>query len=260
MDIKFSVIIPTYRRNFFLKRAIDKTIKQKKKPIEVIIIDDNCDNETEYIVNKYNNSTDIDIIYLKNKKKVGAIISRNKGVKISKGNYIAFLDDDDFWNKDYLNNIEKKIISLKADFYLSNFYKFKKINRPYANISIPEKFKIEDYLFSNPGAICSNVVIKKSVFKSLKGFDSKISGSADKDLFIRANLNRYKCIIVKERNMFYQIHKNQWSKNNKLILKQKIIFFIKYFNYYLSFNKLYKINKVFALLTFRTLKDIFFKG
>ena len=90
---------------------------------------------------------------------------------------------------------------------------------------IPEKFNIEDYLFSNPGAICSNVVIKKSIFDLLKGFDVKISGSADKDLFIRANLEKYKCIVLRQKNMFYQIHENQWSKDNKLILNQKFVFF-----------------------------------
>ena len=260
MEIKFSVIIPTYKRNEFLKRAIEKTIIQKKKPIEIIIVDDNCDKETETIVNNYKNNThNINIIYLNNKKNIGALHSRNKGAKVSIGNYLAFLDDDDFWNDEYLDNIEKKIHSFGFDFCLSDFYKFKDVNNFYSNNLIPEKFNIEDYLFSNPGAICSNVVIKKSIFDLLKGFDVKISGSADKDLFIRANLEKYKCIVLRQKNMFYQIHENQWSKDNKLILNQKFVFFLKYFKYYLSVYKLYRITKIFISFTFRAIKDTFLK-
>ena len=53
---------------------------------------------------------------------------------------------------------------------------------------IPADFNIEDYLFKNPGMLCSNLIIKKSCFTNLEGYDDKIEGAADKDLFIRAVL------------------------------------------------------------------------
>ena len=123
--VNFSVIIPTHNRNIFLNRAIKSTLAQKKKPLEILVIDD-CDNsETKKVVNKFIKShKHTSIKYLKNKIQNNALISRNLGVTNSKGNYIAFLDDDDFWHKNYLHDAYRNIIKMKIDIIICNTLNF----------------------------------------------------------------------------------------------------------------------------------------
>jgi len=250
--INFSVIIPTHNRNNFLIRALKSSLSQKKIPYEILVIDD-CDNsETKKLVRNYERKhKNVSIRYIKNKIKNNALISRNIGVNCAKGNFIAFLDDDDFWHKNYLSDANNNFRKRKIDIIVYNtinFFKKKKIKK---NKNIPVIFRINDYLHYNPGIVCSNVIIKKKTFLDLKGYDLKISGGADKDLFIKSVLSKKKYFISNKSYVFLQNHSGQWSKNHKLILFQKVLFFKKYFKYYLdleNFSKFIKMIIFFVLI------------
>ena len=238
----FSVIIPTHNRNSFLVRAIKKTLSQKQKPKEIIIIDDTKNFNAKKIVNSFK-SRRVLIKYINSKFSSNALISRNMGAKKSKGKYIAFLDDDDFWDKKYLSSAKKLIDKNNYDLLLFNTFDYLNKGNKKKKNKIPKKFNIQDYLHYNPGVLCSNIIIKKSVFKKLKGYDWKISGSADKDLFLRYAL-KYKNYHISDRYLVYlQNHSQQWSKMYKLILIQKILFFKKYLKFYLNFRNFTKFIK-----------------
>lgn len=90
-----SVIIPTYKRSKTLKRAIDSVINQTYKNIEIIVVDDNsnypeCREYNRKLVSQYKQ-----IVFIENKINLGGGLARNEGIRIAKGKYIAFLDDDD---------------------------------------------------------------------------------------------------------------------------------------------------------------------
>lgn len=94
-----SVVIPTYNRISYLPNAIDSAISQKYKNKEIIIIDDgSTDGTAQYVRSNY---PEIRLLVLK--KNNGASFARNKGIDISNGEFIAFLDSDDIWSVDYLN-------------------------------------------------------------------------------------------------------------------------------------------------------------
>lgn len=93
-----SVIIPTYARNDTLKNAIDSILRQTYPNIEIIVVDDNPSDSkyrrmTEQIVKEYQGNKQFS--YIQNKTNLGGAEARNEGIKVSKGEYIAFLDDDD---------------------------------------------------------------------------------------------------------------------------------------------------------------------
>ena len=94
----FSVIIPTYNHANYLKKALDSVLNQSFNNYEIIVIDDNSTDNTSAVVNSYKNK----IIYKKiiNNRIIGK--SRNLGIEISKGEWLAFLDSDDEWLKDKL--------------------------------------------------------------------------------------------------------------------------------------------------------------
>ena len=95
----FSVIIPTYNRCILLNRAIKSVFDQKFKDFEIVIIDSNSTDDTEKTVKSFDQGK---IIY----KKIGTIgniaKSRNEAITNSNGTWLAFLDSDDEWHKDKL--------------------------------------------------------------------------------------------------------------------------------------------------------------
>jgi len=104
-----SVIIPTYGRSELLDRAIDSVLAQTYDNIEIIVVDDNNSNSehrkhTENVLQKYLQNGQA--VYLKHEKNVGGSAARNTGIKASKGEYVALLDDDDEW---FPEKIEKQI-------------------------------------------------------------------------------------------------------------------------------------------------------
>lgn len=97
MDL--SIIIPTYNRNEYIVKLLDKLHNQMKDNVEVIVVDDHSDMPLEKSWFKY--------IYL-DENSGGASIPRNVGLDIAKGDYIAFIDADDMISDDYIETILEK--------------------------------------------------------------------------------------------------------------------------------------------------------
>lgn len=99
-----TVITPTYNRAEYLGNAIDSVLSQTYSDLELIVVDDNkreseARKKTEEVMLKY---TDPRIKYLRNPMNLGGAVSRNRGIEEAKGDYIAFLDDDDMYLPDRL--------------------------------------------------------------------------------------------------------------------------------------------------------------
>lgn len=89
-----SVIMPTYNCSTYIETAIHSVLIQDV-PLELIIIDDCSTDNTKELLLKY--STYPNIVYIRNETNQGVAASRNKGVLLAKGKYIAYLDADDYW-------------------------------------------------------------------------------------------------------------------------------------------------------------------
>ena len=99
---KFSIIIPVYNVEKYIKRCLDSVFNQSFKDYEVIVVNDGTKDNSMDIVKDY----DVKIITQKNQ---GLSVARNTGVKKAKGEYIIFLDSDDYIEKDLLKNINKSL-------------------------------------------------------------------------------------------------------------------------------------------------------
>ncbi len=98
-DIFVSVIIPVYNGASYICQSIESALCQQV-PLEIIVINDRSTDTTEKVLEKYH--TDPRIRYFKNDRKLGASGSRNKGIQLARGRYIAFLDADDWWEPEKL--------------------------------------------------------------------------------------------------------------------------------------------------------------
>lgn len=98
--VKVSVIIPTYHRSDCIGRAVDSVLKQTLRDIEIIVVDDNGKNtehgeQTAKVMARYENLGNV--IYLRHEVNMNGAVARNTGIKRAVGEYISFLDDDDVY-------------------------------------------------------------------------------------------------------------------------------------------------------------------
>ena len=104
-----SVILPTYKRSIKLERAIESVLNQTYQNLELFLVNDN-DNEDSFTkdllkrVEKYKTDSRFHLVF-QDRHRNGAV-ARNVGIKLSRGEYIAFLDDDDWWKQ---NKIERQV-------------------------------------------------------------------------------------------------------------------------------------------------------
>ena len=126
--------------------------------------------------------------------KAGVAQARNFGACFAKGDYIAFLDDDDLWDLDYLKNIKKRIDQEHPDCLLASIVQLLdgKI-LPYKNVD-NQLFK-DILLVRNPGITGSSVVIKKKIFFEVGGYNPKLPPSEDKSLVLELLKNSLKIVM-----------------------------------------------------------------
>jgi glycosyltransferase involved in cell wall biosynthesis len=178
-----SVIVPTCDRPDLLLQAIDSIALQKYRPIEIIV----CDNGLVPVNQKDLKPYNIDYYYIA--PKVGASKARNYGVERSNGKFLAFLDDDDTWDKDFLYLMMKKINENGLDcVYGSKYIKKNGVVTKYKSIKTSE-LSLDVLLFSNPGVGGINLVVKKSIFSSIGGFDISLPRGNDRAFTIDLILN-----------------------------------------------------------------------
>jgi glycosyltransferase involved in cell wall biosynthesis len=108
----FSVIIPTYNRADLIATAINSVLEQTFTDYEIIIIDDASKDNTQQVVNNFSDSR---IRYYINEVNLERSRTRNKAIDLSEGKYITFLDSDDFYLDNHLQNFHDEIIATKLD-------------------------------------------------------------------------------------------------------------------------------------------------
>ena len=103
----FSVVIPLFNKEKYIKATLDSVLKQTYANFEVIIINDGSSDNSIEVINEF----DDERIKISSQENQGLSASRNKGIKIAIAEYIAFLDADDLWKEDYLEVMHQLIIN-----------------------------------------------------------------------------------------------------------------------------------------------------
>lgn len=158
--IRFSVVIPSYNSHKTILRALKSCMSQTIAPLEVIIIDD-CSNDGSYeIIREFCQAHDY-IKLFRNNENRGVSFSRNLGLEKSNGDYIAFLDSDDFWGKEKLEIHSKAIEEFNYPDCLCDNFSDKFSENPIA-IGETKLIYFRDLLIRNRFN-GSSIVLKKSV-------------------------------------------------------------------------------------------------
>lgn len=180
-----SIILPTYNRGYIIQKAIDSVLVQNYEYWELIIVDDGSTDETDEVVRRYHDER---IRYVKNETNMGANYARNRGVRMAKGEFLAFIDSDNV------------LFPSKLEILYKEFKKSDKLGLVFAQVQIVdlngtenifprEEFRINDIteIMSYTNVIDTNAaIIKKQLFEKVGGFDESLKRMQDWDLFFRA--------------------------------------------------------------------------
>lgn len=222
---KISIIIPTRNRSNYLKRAIESVLQQSYQNIEIIVVDDASTDDTENIVRSFR---DPRIIYIKNDKRRGPNFCRNLGLKKSSGEYIAFLDDDDYYSdrdklKKQIELFKKnKNLGFVGSAYYSKGIQMKRV--PNVRGKIAEKL-----LITFPDIETSTILIKRDVIEKIGLWDTNFKSQQNRDFFYRiSKVSEFD--FLPEITVIKDAPQNQISKNIKDKLQGYILFHKKHFN------------------------------
>lgn len=119
---KFSIIVPIYNMEQYIKKCVESVLEQNYTDYELILVDDGSKDRSKLICKKYARQDQrIKIIDQNNQ---GASVARNNGIKMAIGEYIIFLDADDYWlNNTVLNEINERLTKVPSDVLSFNFRK-----------------------------------------------------------------------------------------------------------------------------------------
>lgn len=117
--VKVSIIVPIYNVEKYLKRCIDSLINQSLKDIEIILVDDGSTDNSPSICDTYKNDKRIKIIHKVNN---GLGMARNSGIELATGEYIAFVDSDDYIELNAYKELYNKAQDIKADALFFGWY------------------------------------------------------------------------------------------------------------------------------------------
>lgn len=195
-----SIIIPTYKRAELLKRSIDTSLAQTYKNIELLIVNDN-NKDDEYskalyeLIGTYH---DPRLRLIEQEKHINGAVARNIGLKNALGEYVAFQDDDDYWEPkkieiqvDILKKLDKTWGAVGC---LMRFYNNGKLIR--SCLPYRDGYILEDILSLRTGLGTGALLIRRSALDDVGYFDEKLLRHQDLQLF--ANLTeKYKIKLVK---------------------------------------------------------------
>ena len=219
-----SIIVNCKNGSKYLEKCLSSIKNQTFQDWEVIFFDNNSSDNSFEIFNHYKDNR---FKYFRSKKNENLYKARNLACKHANGKYIAFLDTDDWWDKNYLSSKKKFLINLRYDYLYSNvllynekkdkFVKYKKINFPEGLIY---NFLSKDYFI-----IISGLIIKKKLLEKEYYFNEAYNIIGDYDFIIRIS----KCANAKGFNrplVNYRVHQNNFSKlNNRLFYEEYKIWF-----------------------------------
>jgi glycosyltransferase involved in cell wall biosynthesis len=247
-----SIIVNCYNGEKYILQTLKSILSQEYEKFEVIFID-NC--STDLSAKIYKSVKDKRFRYFKTRKNINLYKARNLALKKCKGEFVAFLDADDWWDKNFLSSRQKFFNSSKEyGFSYSNCYHYYEKNKKYKIFfknKIPSGFilnKLLKYYFVK----LSTIIIKTQIIKFYK-FNPKYNIIGDYDSIIRIS-EKYKGMGFQNNLAYIRIHKDNFTHNNRKIFFKEFKYWEKRQNYK---NIYFKNNKSKILERLNYLKLIY---
>ena len=200
-----SVVMPCYNATPYLREAILSVLQQSYAALELIIVDDGSTDGSIDIIEQLA-AAHPDRIRLVYQNRIGPYAARNQGLMQAQGNFVAFLDADDYWHPEALAKLHAALINAPADVAYCGWRHVGPLadkHQPQTQIDIDDSNILEYFLKACPWPI-NAVLIKRQLIDSLRGFSERRATGMDYDLWLRMLPLKPRLVRVPEVLAFYR--------------------------------------------------------
>ena len=258
---KISVIVPCYNVEKYVAKCLDSIINQTYKDLEIIVVED-CSKDNTYEILKEYEKKDKRIKLIKNKKNGGLSFSRNAGIKASTGDYLSFIDSDDYIDLNFYELMINEIDSNNADIAICNMKIVDEINDTISETECysNHEFNLLNVINNGLAASACNKLFKKSIITKHLFEVGKVN--EDIAVVIPALVNAKKIAFAKDIHYYY-IPRGGCIQNSGFSDKRFDIFYgveqtlerIKNCKQYDEIKEALVYNQLIALLLFVVVKE-----
>lgn len=210
-----SVIIPCYNGADYIRQTIESVMAQSYSPIEILVVDDGSTDESRYIAQGYaETSKNVQVI---EKENGGLASARNAGINAAKGQFLAFLDSDDFWHPEKValhvahfqkSGSDREAIPLGVSYASTRFVD--ENGRRLKHRRRPKRSRLSDYdlYCRNPITNGSNAVFHRDVFSAIR-FDETLERNQDIDCWLRiafGSAQKWRFEGIDEELTYYRVN------------------------------------------------------
>ena len=210
----FSIIIPVFNKEQFIAKTLKSVLDQSFADFEIIIINDGSTDQSGAKILDYKDPR----IHYFSKGNEGVAIARNSGIDKAKGEYICFLDADDYWYPDFLKTLYTYIQKLPEQKVFATAIEIETKNNclpAHYSISKNSEFEIVNFFEASQKECVlwtSSIAIHQSILKTLGGFDTQIKKCEDTELWIRIGLH-YPIVFIWQVLAKYGYDESSISRN-----------------------------------------------
>ena len=205
-----SVIIPVYNGARFLRAALESVLAQTYRPFEVIVVDDGSTDDSGPIAQSFE-----EVRYIRQANQ-GVAAARNNGVDTARGEFLAFLDQDDLWAPEKLKlQVDHLQSHPDLGYTLTNQQFFLE-----PDTTLPAWFRKDLLSAVHTGWVLGTLVVRRTVFEKVGKFAIGYSAANDSDWFFRAKAAGIPMAVVPELLLLKRIHETNDSSRAKEILSE----------------------------------------
>ena len=205
-----SVCIPAFQAERFLYQTLNSVRLQGFESWEVIVTEDGSEDQTCAIVRRFADSVPQRVVYQRHEHNRGLPATRNTGISFARGEWIALLDSDDLWSSDHLDEAARVIRSGRADLIHGGSILFDSDSGERLGVRAPTPEVVAGHprsLFCGEYVIQpSSVVMKKSLWEKVGGFDPRFRYVEDREMWIRCARSRAIFEYTGSNTCFYRRH------------------------------------------------------
>lgn len=200
-----SIIIPCYNAEKWIEKCIDSALSQTYSPIEIIVVDDGSSDNSLSIIKKYG-----DKIRWASYQNGGASTARNRGIQLSQGDFIQFIDADDYISSVKIEQQIKLLETLNVDVIYGDWCnQYHKLDGSIELADYKTHQPTDDmlyYILAHNNIHTGSCLYKREVFEKVSGFDESLKIAEDYDFFVRLAVANARFAHQPGCHYFYRIH------------------------------------------------------